>query len=223
MHTNSILLFEKYAQTLFKPQMKILEVGPDQHPSTFRNRVSIDPMIWETLDIFYSKDLTYVAQDEYNFPIEDNTYDIVISAQVIEHVKKIWLWTEELCRVCKPGGYVVTINPVSWPYHEAPVDCWRIYPEGMKTLYENAGLIVQLSLLETLEIDTSKYLVPNDCWVPGISSKARQRSIVKRLTGWPVLVPGTTYRPSAKNFIKRLIGWPITCSFDTITIGIKDK
>ena len=36
--------------------------------------------------------------------------------------------------IISPNGYIITINPVSWKYHEAPVDCWRIYPEGMKTI-----------------------------------------------------------------------------------------
>jgi hypothetical protein len=57
----------------------------------------------------------------------------------------------EVARVCKPGGLVVTINPVSWKYHLAPVDCWRIYPDGMKALYEDAGLEMRESVCESLE------------------------------------------------------------------------
>ena len=52
----------------------------------------------------------------------------------------------------KPGGHVVTIAPVSWEYHEDPVDCWRIYPEGMKALCEDAGLKVITCEWETLGV-----------------------------------------------------------------------
>jgi hypothetical protein len=45
-----------------------------------------------------------------------------------------------LARIAAPGGHVITISPISWPYHEAPVDCWRIYPEGIKSLCEEASL-----------------------------------------------------------------------------------
>lgn len=99
----------------------------------------------ETVDLFPEPRLTYVATDEYAFPIPDESYDLVLSGQVFEHVRKIWVWMKELSRVCKAGGTVITINPVSWPYQEAPIDCWRAYPEGMCALYDDASLDVSLS------------------------------------------------------------------------------
>jgi SAM-dependent methyltransferase len=151
MHKNSKLLFEKYAIPLFKGGMRVLEIGPDGFPSTYRQIVGDQAITWETVDLTESPKLTYTSIDEYHFPIPGDTYDIVLSGQVIEHVKKVWLWTKEVARVCKPGGLVITINPVSWEYHQAPVDCWRIYPEGMKALYEDAGLEMQMSRFESLE------------------------------------------------------------------------
>lgn len=68
------------------------------------------------------------------FPVPSDSYDILLSGRVIEHVRKIWRWFPEVARMCKPGGLVMTMNPVSWHYHEAPVDCWRPYPGGMKAL-----------------------------------------------------------------------------------------
>ena len=35
MHTNSKLLFQKRAREFFRPGMRILEIGPDQFPSTY--------------------------------------------------------------------------------------------------------------------------------------------------------------------------------------------
>ena len=151
MHPNSQLLFEKYAKPLFKHNMRVLEIGPDRHPSTYRQIVGDQSIVWETIDLFESPKLTYRAENEYSFPIADNTFDIVVSGQVIEHVRKIWTWIKELSRVCKVGGSVITINPVNWPYHEAPIDCWRIYPEGMKALYEEGNLTVDLSVAESLD------------------------------------------------------------------------
>jgi SAM-dependent methyltransferase len=95
--------------------------------------------------------VTYESVSEYAFPIDDDCYDIVLSGQVVEHVPRIWRWMREVSRVCKEGGVVITINPVSWQYHEAPLDCWRAYPEGMKALYEDSSLDVLLSRWESLE------------------------------------------------------------------------
>ena len=42
----------------------------------------------------------------------------------MEHVGKIWVRVAVLERACKEGGYVILINPVSWVFHKAPIDCW---------------------------------------------------------------------------------------------------
>ena len=44
MHPNSKFLFEKYARGYFQPNMRILEIGPDGFPSTYRTMVSDDSL-----------------------------------------------------------------------------------------------------------------------------------------------------------------------------------
>jgi SAM-dependent methyltransferase len=146
MHLNSKLLFEKYAVPFFRVNHRVLEISPDAIPSSFRECVRETGIQWETLELRRADrptpapGVSHIAEREYSFPIPENTYDVVLSGQVIEHVRKIWVWVRELARICRPGGVVITICPVSWPYHEDPVDCWRIYPEGMRALCEEAGL-----------------------------------------------------------------------------------
>jgi SAM-dependent methyltransferase len=149
MHPNSEKLFERYARKYFLPGVRVLEIGPDKFPSTYCKLAKT--FSWATLDIYPNENLTYCAKEEYSYPISDGSYDIVLAGQVLEHVRKPWIWIKELARVCQIGGYVIIINPVSWKYHEAPVDCWRVYPEGMKALYEEAGLSVILSTCECLD------------------------------------------------------------------------
>jgi len=202
MHPNGALIFEKYARPYFKSGMRVLEIGADSKgPFVYRDMVGHPAGLWETVDIHRSfPGLTYVARDEYSFPVAGETFDIVFSAQVIEHVRKIWVWIKELARVCKPGGHVITINPVSWPYHAAPVDCWRIYPEGMKALYVEAGLKVLLSCYESLEKMPTPHSHPGPTYDPG-------RGAVQNL----------------KFLLKKLIGWPMTYAVDTVTIGTKER
>ncbi|MEO2089895.1 MAG: methyltransferase domain-containing protein, partial [Gemmataceae bacterium] len=92
--------------------------------------------------------------------MSDASYDVVLAGNVLEHVPRVWVWIKELGRVCKPGGVVITVNPLSWPYHEAPVDCWRVYPEGMKALYEEAGLEVLHCSFESLESKWHRRSIP---------------------------------------------------------------
>lgn len=198
MHTNSLRLFQRYAAQFFKPGVKVLEIGPDTIPSTYQREGLPEgrDLTWHTLELHglgNAKKTTYVSRDEYTFPVQSNSYDVVLSGQVIEHVPKVWIWIKELSRVCKPGGYVITIAPVSWPYHEAPIDCWRIYPDGMKALYEEVQLKTLVNRFETLEVPTN--------WVarPGMSAPPRNPNTI----------------------IRRLLRLPIACAFDTITIGKK--
>ena len=152
MHANSKLLFARYARPYFKPNLRVLEIGPDGGPSTYQAMVADNSVIWDTIDITNHPSLTYCSHtSEYSFPIPDGSYDIVLSGQVMEHVRKIRGWMQEISRVTKPGGLVITINPLSWPYHEFPVDCWRVYPEGMRALYDDSSLEVLTSVCESLE------------------------------------------------------------------------
>ena len=199
MHANSRLLFLKYARPLIKRGHRVLEIGPDGFPSTYRSLTDEPSLTWHTLDIYNNAQLTYSNSSEYSFPIPDNSYDIVVSGQVIEHVKRPWRWVPELARVTKPGGLVITINPVSWIYHEAPVDCWRIYPEGMRALYEDASLTVLTCVWESLE--TPNYRK----YQPGISleDQTARRRVLSRILG--------------------RLGFAVERAYDTVTIGRKPE
>lgn len=195
MHTNSRLLFQKHAKRFFQPGLRVLEIGPDCIPSTYQNVVGDSSIVWHTLDIRNDPALTYHALSEYEFPVASGTYDIVLSGQVIEHVRQIWVWIRELSRVCKVGGLVVTINPVSWPYHEAPVDCWRVYPEGMKTLYEYASLEVDFSRCESLEVTGRRGHIPGQ----SAEWQSPRRRLAYKILG--------------------VVGFPVECAYDVITVG----
>ena len=197
MHKNSKLLFEKYALEYFTSGVRVLEIGPDGFPSAYQSIVNNSSITWETLDIYSSSKLTYTSTSEYTFPIEDQIYDIIISGQVIEHIRKPWIWMKEVSRICKLGGVVITINPVSWPYHEAPIDCWRAYPEGVKALYEEAKLDVIMSKWESLE--STQYRR----YIPGQSRESQQ--------GFAHII----YQILCK------LGFPFERAYDTISIGRK--
>jgi SAM-dependent methyltransferase len=57
-------------------------------------------------DVFRLIDL-----DNYRIPFDDNTFDIVISDQVFEHVQNYQQALEEIKRVLKPGGSTLHIIP----------------------------------------------------------------------------------------------------------------
>lgn len=124
MHKNSMLIFKKYAEKYFVDGMDVLEIGA-RIPSAYLQELGGVKLNWNYLDIGgaglgadinsmdRSEKLDYVTIDNYNFAIEDNKFDIVISGQVLEHVPKVWVWMKELARITKPGGGLCDYNQSS--------------------------------------------------------------------------------------------------------------
>lgn len=217
MHLNSDLLFKKYLLKYFESGQKVLEIGPAGYPSHYCRTVNDDSIEWNTLDISsnhiaggHKNPLHVFSTDEYKYPLPDNHFDIVLSGQVMEHVKKIWLWIDELKRITKPGGLILIINPISWTYHAVPVDCWRIYPEGMSALMEDRGLEILECQFESLE----KELIPKSTpTVPGDETLRLDRPLSKRLK--------TTF--AINNFLDKIpklknLKTPVTVSYDNVCV-----
>jgi 2-polyprenyl-3-methyl-5-hydroxy-6-metoxy-1,4-benzoquinol methylase len=57
-----------------------------------------------------------VANLERPFPLGDNSFDVVVCNQVIEHIVDLDAFVTELVRVTRPGGAVVVATPnlASW-------------------------------------------------------------------------------------------------------------
>jgi ubiquinone/menaquinone biosynthesis C-methylase UbiE len=87
-----------------------------------------------------------IVGDILALPIESNTYDTVISTQVLEHVKKPWVMASEIYRIVKPGGHLILTAPFMIPYHAHPGDYFRYTKEGMIDLFTSLGFeIVECS------------------------------------------------------------------------------
>lgn len=222
MHLNSKLLFNKYATPYFKNGIKILEIGPSGSPSVYQKEINNPTIEWHTLDFVDTSfignavnNLTYSITSPYSFPIADNVYDIVLSGQVIEHVQDIFSWLKEIRRIVKNGGVIITINPVSWPYHEAPIDCWRIYPSAIEVLAEKTELNIKLLLFESLEVEYIKKLDANSTFIPGKSyNYTFSEATLKKRIRWNKFIR------KIPSIGKDLI-FPIEVAFDTISILAK--
>jgi SAM-dependent methyltransferase len=72
-------------------------------------------------------------------PVEDESFDLVLCVQVLEHVDDPELGVRELHRVVRPGGCVLAATHGLYVYHPGPVDHWRWTHTGLARLFAAAG------------------------------------------------------------------------------------
>lgn len=76
-------------------------------------------------------------------PFGDESFDTVVSFQVLEHVPQPARMLSEIRRVLRPGGALVLTAPHIWGIHEEPHDYYRFTPYGLRYLSETVGLRVR--------------------------------------------------------------------------------
>jgi SAM-dependent methyltransferase len=121
---------EKPYEPIFRPYVK--EYIGVEHQETFSathaSTRSSKP------DVYY---------DGKVLPFESQTFDTVISVQVLEHTPYPQNLVNEMTRVVKSGGLVIVSAPFSFRLHEEPHDYFRYTPHGLRTMFELAGLVVE--------------------------------------------------------------------------------
>jgi SAM-dependent methyltransferase len=70
----------------------------------------------------------------------EDEFDVVVSANVMEHIQDVKRWAQEIVRICKPGGLICIVAPHHWHEHCNP-DCWRILPDGMRWAFDGVEIL----------------------------------------------------------------------------------
>ena len=74
-----------------------------------------------------------------SIPADDASFDVVLCAQVLEHVDDPAQGIRELARVTRPGGRVLLSTHGAMVYHPNPVDLWRWTGAGLDRLFRTNG------------------------------------------------------------------------------------
>lgn len=116
------------------PGARVLDVGGAVVNGSYRTLFA--DCKYTSLD-FAGADVNVVG---YDWPLDDESFDAVISGQALEHDGMFWRTMTNIARVLKPGGYAILIVPSSGEVHRFPVDCYRFLPDSMAALAEWSGL-----------------------------------------------------------------------------------
>jgi len=149
----------------------VLDVGSCDVNGTYR---TIVPPGWRYVgtDIAAGPNVDHVMPNEDTIGFEPDGFDVIICGQVLEHCKRPWRLVPEMFRVLQPGGLAVLITVAKWPLHRYPLDCWRVYPDGMKLLLEDAGFDVLEVGAEPIEAITELYSAFPVCDCYGVGRKS---------------------------------------------------
>jgi len=88
-------------------------------------------------------DAQYPEVDIHELPYGEEEFDFVMTDQILEHVENPFLAVDEMYRVLKFGGYMITTTCLMMPIHKAPTDFWRFTPDGLKVLCKKFEKIYQ--------------------------------------------------------------------------------
>jgi len=156
MHENCNAIFVHHVLPLLKNGMTTLELSPDIDTILAK---AVEESGINTIHYYAGLEHCYHLRmtSENSIEVQNNFFDAIWSSSVIEHVKEPWLWMKELARITKPGGFVAVIGPFTWRQHRVRSgnvkrDAWRILPDGLKILFEQAGLVTEKAELLSLAI-----------------------------------------------------------------------
>jgi SAM-dependent methyltransferase len=85
---------------------------------------------------WYFKDIDIKAT-AYNIPVKDNSFDYILSTQVLEHLEFPDKAFKECNRILKKGGKLLMTAPLGTGEHQIPHDYFRFTKYALKSLGRN--------------------------------------------------------------------------------------
>lgn len=129
---NTMYFFDKYLSK--SKEKKLIDLGCGEMP--YRN--SIEPKLGEYIGADLPgntiADTTIDADSNRCNDLNDGIADIVLSIQVLEHVKDPGTYLQEAYRILKKDGYLLLSTHGHWKYHPDPIDYWRWTAAGLSEL-----------------------------------------------------------------------------------------
>ena len=122
--------YDRYARELIESHSDglVLDCG-----SGLRSEYLINVINYEIV-AYLSTDIIGVAEE---LPFADNTFDVVLSLNVLEHVRNPFKAASELIRVLKPNANLYCVVPFLQPLHGYPNHYYNMTAAGLKNLFSD--------------------------------------------------------------------------------------
>jgi SAM-dependent methyltransferase len=71
----------------------------------------------------------------------DQEFDVILCMNVLEHIFDVGSATENLRKALRPGGKVLIAVPFIYPYHDEPIDFWRMTEHSLRELLRDFSTV----------------------------------------------------------------------------------
>ena len=132
---------EKYLDDRTHTKLIIIDIGSYDFNGSYKPIFNNPLWKYIGVDMEHGKNVDIVIKSLYKWTeIPSNFADVVISGQTFEHIEYPWRTMKEIRRILKPNAISCIIVPSSGPEHRFPLDCWRIYPDGLNAIAKFADM-----------------------------------------------------------------------------------
>jgi SAM-dependent methyltransferase len=142
------------AVLLDQDNMLILDIAPQIHAGAkaFFKKSSI-----KTADIDTQSGADYIIDicQNNSTVIKDESFDIIVCTEVLEHTLQPFDAIKELHRILKKGGTLLLSTPFNFRIHGPLPDCWRFTEHGLLSMLKDFEKIT----INALE-DENRFLMP---------------------------------------------------------------
>lgn len=138
MHQESYEAVSRFALERVTPNDSVADVGAYDVNGTFRS-IFINCK-YTGLDIEPGPNVDLVVAP-YDFG--NKQFDVVVSGSAMEHVQDLRRWAAACIAIMRPGGLLCVVVPhgtSGFTEHRHPVDCWRVWPDGIRWLFRDLDI-----------------------------------------------------------------------------------
>ena len=102
------------------------------------------------------KDCTFLAGDAYQIPFDDNSFDLVICSEAIEHLENPLRASKELERVARKYVLITVPNNESLVKQSCPYCLKTFFPDGHLCKYDEVKVRALLPEMKIIEVKNSR-------------------------------------------------------------------
>jgi len=132
-HVSQLTYLERFMPAVNGP---ILEIGSKDYGNTATFRAAYPGQEYIGVDMEAGKDVDLVVDLTTGVgALRKNHFALGICCSVLEHVRKPWVFAENIASVLRPGAALYMSVPWVWRYHAYPDDYFRFSWRGIMELF----------------------------------------------------------------------------------------